>query len=181
MVASAPSNWSDLPLVTGRLRSCAQLSMRYCGVWTTTGYDTPLAGFNQKVGAVWPLLESGRVEGALAQGVTTLVVGQDGESWIGANAATARYLNQYFGPVNGRLEPARNFSVRDFGQAVGGRLAQNVAVLASQGTIRHNVARLDAGPLDRELTAAGNAVAGDAPFAVPRRASSAPKVRLGRA
>src|SRR5690348_13989674 len=32
-----------------------------------------------------PLLASGRVEGALAQGVTTLVVGQDGESWIGAN------------------------------------------------------------------------------------------------
>ena len=31
-----------------------------------------------------PLLASGRVEGALAQGVTTLVVGQDGESWIGA-------------------------------------------------------------------------------------------------
>jgi N-acyl-D-amino-acid deacylase len=48
-----------------------------------------------------PLLASGRVGGALAQGVTTLVVGQDGESWIGATAATARYLNRYFGPVNG--------------------------------------------------------------------------------
>ena len=58
-----------------------------------------------------PLLASGRVDGALAQGVTTLVVGQDGESWIGATAATARYLNQYFGPVNGALEPARDFSV----------------------------------------------------------------------
>src|SRR5690348_9791063 len=31
-----------------------------------------------------PLLASGRVDGALAQGVTTLVVGQDGESWVGA-------------------------------------------------------------------------------------------------
>ena len=31
-----------------------------------------------------PLLDSGVVLGALAQGVTTLVVGQDGESWIGA-------------------------------------------------------------------------------------------------
>ena len=50
-----------------------------------------------------PLLEQGRVDGALAQGVTTLVVGQDGQSWIGADAATLRYLNRYFGPVNGTL------------------------------------------------------------------------------
>ncbi len=50
-----------------------------------------------------PLLEHGRVDGALAQGVTTLVVGQDGQSWIGADAATLRYLNRYFGPVNGTL------------------------------------------------------------------------------
>jgi N-acyl-D-amino-acid deacylase len=94
-----------------------------------------------------PLLASGRVDGALAQGVTTLVVGQDGESWIGASAATARYLNQYFGPVNGALEPARDFSVAAFAGAVAGRLTQNVAVLASQGTIRHNVSGLAPGPL----------------------------------
>ena len=54
-----------------------------------------------------PLLAAGRVDGALAQGVTTLVVGQDGQSWIGATAATARYLNRYFAPVNGALDPAR--------------------------------------------------------------------------
>jgi len=94
-----------------------------------------------------PLLASGWVEGALAQGVTTLVVGQDGESWIGANARTVRYLNRYFAPVNGALEPVRDFGVADFAQAVTGRLVQNVAVLASQGTIRHNVAGMAAGPL----------------------------------
>ena len=93
------------------------------------------------------LLESGRVDGALAQGVTTLVVGQDGESWIGATAETARYLNGYFAPVNGALEPIRPLSVRGYREAVSGRLLQNVAVLASQGTIRHNVAGLTAGPL----------------------------------
>jgi N-acyl-D-amino-acid deacylase len=94
-----------------------------------------------------PLLAAGRVDGALAQGVTTLVVGQDGQSWIGASQATAAYLSQYFGPVNGALEPPRDFSVADFGAAVAGRLAHNVAVLASQGTIRHNVAGPSAGPL----------------------------------
>ncbi len=94
-----------------------------------------------------PLLERGRVDGALAQGVTTLIVGQDGQSWIGATAATARYLNRYFGPVNGALEPARDFGVAAFADAVAGRLAQNVAVLASQGTIRHNIAGMAPGPL----------------------------------
>ena len=102
-----------------------------------------------------PLLAAGRVDGALAQGVTTLVVGQDGQSWIGATAGTARYLNRYFAPVNGALEPARGLSVAGFADAVRGRLSQNVAVLASQGTIRHNVAGLRPGPLGPgELAAA---------------------------
>jgi N-acyl-D-amino-acid deacylase len=101
------------------------------------------------------LLEHGRVDGALAQGVTTLVVGQDGQSWIGATAPTLAYLNRYFGPVNGRLrEP---LDVAGYAAAVAGRLAQNVAVLASQGTIRHNVAGLATGPVDTgQLAAARN-------------------------
>ena len=94
-----------------------------------------------------PLLATGRLDGALAQGVTTLVVGQDGESWIGGTADTVRYLNQYFAPVNGVLGPARDLSLTAYREAVTGRLTQNVAVLASQGTIRHNVAGLRPDPL----------------------------------
>lgn len=102
-----------------------------------------------------PLLDQGRVDGALAQGVTTLVVGQDGESWIGATEETARYLNQYFAPVNGALEPPRSLTVGEYREAVSGRLTQNVAVLASQGTIRHNLVGLDPAPLGpRERAAA---------------------------
>lgn len=70
------------------------------------------------VHAEGPLLAAGRVDGALAQGVTTLVVGQDGQSWIGATAATARYLNQYFAPVNGILDPADGLSVAGYRAAV---------------------------------------------------------------
>ena len=111
------------------------------------------------VHAEGPLLASGQVGGALAQGVTTLVVGQDGQSWIGATAATARYLNEYFAPVNGVLQPARDLSIAAFRAAVSGRLTQNVAVLASQGTIRHNVAGLTPAPLrPAELAAARRAV-----------------------
>jgi N-acyl-D-amino-acid deacylase len=121
-----------------------------------------------------PLLECGRVDGALAQGVTTLVVGQDGQSWIGASAGTAAYLNRYFGPVNGTVpiplgesgplsEAAPGpLSVAGYRAAVSGRLAQNVAVLASQGTIRHNVAGLAARPLDQDERAAARRQVEDA-------------------
>jgi N-acyl-D-amino-acid deacylase len=114
------------------------------------------------VHAEGPLLADGRVAGALAQGVTTLVVGQDGESWIGAGADTARYLNRYFAPVNGALEPVRDFGVAGFREAVAGRLMQNVAVLASQGTIRHNVAGMAPGPLDEAERAAARRQVEDA-------------------
>jgi N-acyl-D-amino-acid deacylase len=108
------------------------------------------------------LLASGQVEGALAQGVTTLVVGQDGESWIGADAHTVQYLNRYFAAVNGALEPAGDFGVADFAEGVTGRLVQNVAVLASQGTIRHNVAGMAAGPLSDAQRAAARRQVEDA-------------------
>src|SRR5262249_58307210 len=73
--------------------------------------------------------------------------GREGGWGAGGTAATVGYLNRYFGPVNGVLEPARDFSVAAFAGAVAGRLAQNVAVLASQGTIRHNIAGMAPGPL----------------------------------
>ncbi len=95
-----------------------------------------------------PLLASGRVDGALAQGVTTLVIGQDGSSWIGASADTARYLNDYYAPVNGVLEPPREMGVAAYHEALSGRLSHNIAVLASQGTIRHNVAGMASRPLN---------------------------------
>ena len=113
------------------------------------------------VHAEGPLLADGRVDGALAQGVTTLVVGQDGQSWIGATAATAEYLNRYFAPVNGALEPARGLSLAAYQQAVAW-LTQNVAVLASQGTIRHNVAGLARRPLDAAERAAARREVGRA-------------------
>jgi len=119
-----------------------------CAVVDLAAGSVVCPGFiDAHVHAEGPLLAAGVVEGALAQGVTTLVVGQDGESWIGATDATARYLNTYFGPVNGTLHPARGLTVAGFRDAVAGRLAQNVAVLASQGTIRHNVAGLASRPL----------------------------------
>jgi N-acyl-D-amino-acid deacylase len=101
----------------------------------------------------------GFLPGALAQGVTTLVVGQDGSSWIGGSADTVSYLSDYFGPVNGPAPVAYGCSLEEYSRLVTGRLGQNVAVLASQGTIRHGLAGSSDRPLsDAEITAARLAV-----------------------
>src|SRR6516164_6698779 len=126
----------------------AEVAPGECEVIELTRQSVVCPGFiDAHAHAEGPLLGPGRADGALAQGVTTLVVGQDGESWIGASAPTVRYLNRYFAPVNGALEPVRYFGVAGFREAVAGRLVQNVAVLASQGTIRHNVPGMAPGPL----------------------------------
>ncbi len=72
------------------------------------------------VHAELPVLTRGGVEAALAQGVTTLVVGQDGSSWIGAGSGTIGYLDQYFGAVNGVLGARQAMTVSDFSHRVAG-------------------------------------------------------------
>lgn len=99
------------------------------------------------VHAETPLLTQGRVDAALSQGVTTLVVGQDGTSWIGAERHTIDYLNRYYAAVNGPIPSDAPMSVAEFARTVNGRLSQNVAVLASHGTIRHNIATIEPGRL----------------------------------
>jgi len=107
------------------------------------------------VHAEGPLVDTGVVTGALAQGVTTLVVGQDGSSWIGGSADAVAYLNDYFGPVNGRLPGGGPCPLDTFRDLVAGRLQQNVAVLASQGTIRYALTGTSDRPLtDEEIRAA---------------------------
>ncbi len=101
------------------------------------------------------LVADGVVTGALAQGVTTLVVGQDGSSWIGGAPEAARYVGRYFTPVNGPVPAAGRYGLGDFAGMVAGRLAQNVAVLASHGTIRYRFADTADRPLEpAELAAA---------------------------
>jgi N-acyl-D-amino-acid deacylase len=101
----------------------------------------------------------GLLPGALAQGVTTLVVGQDGSSWIGGSADTVSYLSDYFGPINGPAPLACGCRLDDYSRLVRGSLGHNVAVLASQGTIRHGLAGTSDRPLgDAEIKAARLAV-----------------------
>jgi N-acyl-D-amino-acid deacylase len=98
------------------------------------------------------LLRGHGVDGALAQGVTTLVIGQDGASIVGGTSSTVDYLNQYFGAVNG-VVAAQPYPVTDVAADLRGRLTENVALLASHGTIRHNVAGATPHPLEPDALA----------------------------
>jgi N-acyl-D-amino-acid deacylase len=89
-----------------------------------------------------PILDAGVLVPALRQGVTTVVLGQDGLSWIGSDAATSAMLTEYAGAVNGTA-PDGGTSVAEFVQQVERRLAHNVVVLASHGTLRAQVAGTD--------------------------------------
>lgn len=75
---------------------------------------------------------------ALRQGVTTLVLGQDGLSFAPASAATVDAVARYFGPINGPCPPelAGGCSVADLLSHYDRSTALNVAYLAPAGTIR---------------------------------------------
>jgi N-acyl-D-amino-acid deacylase len=78
---------------------------------------------------------------ALRQGVTTLVLGQDGLSYAPAGPATISYLTRYFAAVNGP-HPALGgepVSVSDLLATYDRRVPLNTAYLIPHGTIRYEV------------------------------------------
>lgn len=78
---------------------------------------------------------------ALRQGVTTLILGQDGLSFAPASAATVDAVARYFGPINGPCPDALagGCSVADLLAHHDRAGALNVAYLAPAGTIRAEV------------------------------------------
>jgi N-acyl-D-amino-acid deacylase len=74
---------------------------------------------------------------ALAQGVTTFVVGQDGLSFAPSSSATARYVSNYFAAVNGRwTRGATPSTVAELLDAYDRATPLNVATLAPHGNLR---------------------------------------------
>jgi N-acyl-D-amino-acid deacylase len=74
---------------------------------------------------------------ALAQGVTTFVVGQDGLSFAPSSPATADYVSDYFAAVNGRwTRDAVPGTVAELLAAYDGATPLNVATLAPHGNLR---------------------------------------------
>lgn len=87
---------------------------------------------------------------ALAQGVTTCIVGQDGLSFAPASAATAGYVDDYFGAVNGSWPGSSPATVADALVAYDGASALNVGMLVPLGNLRFDAI----GSADRPATAA---------------------------
>lgn len=75
---------------------------------------------------------------ALRQGVTTLLIGQDGLSFAPGSTGTISQISRYFGPVNGPCPPelADGCSVEDLLNFHHHAGALNVGYLAPAGTIR---------------------------------------------
>jgi N-acyl-D-amino-acid deacylase len=93
---------------------------------------------------------------ALRQGVTTLILGQDGVSFAPATQATIAAVSSYFGPVNGSCpdELAAGCSVGDLLRHYDRAGALNVGYLAPAGTIRAEVIGWSPGPADADQLAA---------------------------
>jgi N-acyl-D-amino-acid deacylase len=93
---------------------------------------------------------------ALRQGVTTVLIGQDGLSFAPASKATIDAVSRYFGAVNGSCpeELAGGCSIADVLAHYDGNTALNVACLAPAGTIRAEVLGFSGAPAaTRQLTA----------------------------
>jgi N-acyl-D-amino-acid deacylase len=78
---------------------------------------------------------------ALRQGVTTLLLGQDGLSFAPATPATIDFVTRYFAPVNGAHPHLgdQGVSVADLLATYDRRVPLNTAYLIPHGTIRYEV------------------------------------------
>lgn len=86
----------------------------------------------------------------LRQGITSLVLGQDGVSFAPGSAETVAYAARYFAAINGAAPPelAGGCSVADLLDHHDRRTPINVSYLVPLGTVRHEVV----GPGDRRAT-----------------------------
>jgi N-acyl-D-amino-acid deacylase len=85
---------------------------------------------------------------ALRQGITTVLIGQDGLSYAPASAATIKAVSRYFGAVNGPCPAplAGGCSIAGLLAHYDGKTALNVACLAPAGTIRAEVLGFSGAP-----------------------------------
>lgn len=99
-----------------------------------------------------PMWESGVVVGAIAQGVTSVILGQDGCSWAPGTDRVLTFMNGYFGAVNGvpRERVDNSLTVEQLLTGLESKAIQNFAYLAPHGNIRMMVSPAAQTPLRGE-------------------------------
>jgi N-acyl-D-amino-acid deacylase len=110
-----------------------------------------LPGFiDTHVHADGTLFDEGTQLAMLSQGVTTVVLGQDGLSFAPASAATIAFVERYFGSLNGScpVPSGEDVTVASLLAMYDRRTRINVGYLVPLGTVRHAVM----GPQNRIAT-----------------------------
>lgn len=90
------------------------------------------------VHAEWAVFDPDLAESIIRQGVTTVIVGQDGSSVTSNDSRTIAYMAEYFGPINGRAI-TKTYSLADYLDFVDKESFLNVGFLIPNGNIRHAV------------------------------------------
>ncbi len=90
------------------------------------------------VHAEWAVFDSDLAESIIRQGVTTVIIGQDGSSVTSNDSRTIAYMAEYFGPINGRAI-TKTYSLADYLDFVDKGSFLNVGFLIPNGNIRHAV------------------------------------------
>ncbi|HET7560290.1 MAG TPA: amidohydrolase family protein, partial [Limnochordia bacterium] len=78
----------------------------------------------------------------LAQGITTVILGQDGLGYAPTTAKSLRYVVEYTAPINAPFETgaaAQGLDVAGYLRRLDAGVAVNAAYLLPHGIIRHNV------------------------------------------
>src|SRR5581483_6938272 len=136
----APAFRADIGVSGDRITAVGPLpaAAAAAGIDATRRYVLP--GFiDAHVHADAAVFDAATQLAALSQGVTTLVLGQDGLSFAPAGPAALDYVTRYFAPVNGRHPAldAGGVSVAALLATYDRRVPLNVAYLIPHGTVRY--------------------------------------------
>ncbi|WP_433334656.1 N-acyl-D-amino-acid deacylase family protein [Spirillospora sp. CA-294931] len=138
----SPAYRADLGIAAGRIAAVERLAGAGAAVEIDATGRQVMPGFvDAHVHADAAAFEPATQLAALRQGVTTVVLGQDGISYAPAGPATLRFVSRYFAPVNGR-HPGLDegpVTVEDLLATYDLRVPLNTVYLLPHGTIRYEV------------------------------------------
>ncbi len=140
----APATRTDVGVRDGRVAALGRLGAATAGRTVDAAGRYVLPGFiDTHAHGDRAVLDPATQLAALSQGVTTMVLGQDGLSYAPASPSTVEFVERYFAPVNGPrpafAEPGAPLRVADLLAGYTGRTALNTAYLVPHGTIRYEV------------------------------------------
>lgn len=146
--SGAPPFRSDVAVTQGRVAALGRFDASTAGTAIDATGRYVMPGFvDAHVHAEAGVLDEAVQLAVLRQGITTLVLGQDGISYAPANAAALAYVTRYFAGVNGAHADLDDgpVSVAQLRESWRRRTAVNTAFLVPHATVRLSVL----GGLDR--------------------------------